>query len=84
MSDNLPNYKQVFIEEMEMLRRKEQEEQEDLYRQSIRDTMQQEAPKPGATHESWNQSQYSDVRQPFKLVEVAHQHQQHFLPTGTQ
>jgi len=62
MSDNLPEYKQTFLREMEELRRKEQLEQEEQNQQALlAATRQPDPPTASIKHELWNQSQYSNV-----------------------
>ena len=72
MSDNLPDYKQTFLLEMEELRRKEQLEQEETNQQAMRSTLKQpDEPKVPMQHELWNQSQYSDVQFRSKVGKLA-------------
>lgn len=85
MSDNLPEYKQTFLREMEELRRKELFEQEEQNQQALRSTLRQaEQVQAPMQHELWNQSQYSDVNQYTKVGELAQQFDADLLPTRAQ
>lgn len=51
MAEELPEYKQTFLKEMDELRRRQLEEQEEAARQTMRATQQlQEAPPVNAQH----------------------------------
>ena len=85
MSEELPEYKLTFIREMEEMRRKQQEQAElTALQQTSNIQPQGQEPAANVQHESWNQSQYSDVHHFSNAGELARSVDSELLPHRAQ